>query len=112
MTDFCQFDPATLTCPTCGYRAKRLPTYRVCRPVPEKPWRPVKVGDAVERWLTAIGITRERVEAWTRTAGKPGGCGCEARKQWLNDAGDRVQAAIRHRLIAARNWYLGIENSH
>lgn len=109
MTPLCQFDDATLICRACGYRARRLPTFRVCGPVASKPqqWRPFKVGDAVERWLTAIGITRERVERWTRTAGKPGGCGCESRKRWLNEWGDRVQVEARRRLIAVRDWYLG-----
>lgn len=108
MTERCQFDPVTLTCPACGYVAKRLPTFRECRPPPPPPpWRPYKIGDAVERWLTAIGITTERVERWTRTAGKPGGCGCESRKKWMNEACDRVQYAVRNGLIHARDWYVG-----
>jgi hypothetical protein len=60
------------------------------------------VGDLVERGLTAIGITKERVEAMTRTAGKPGGCGCEGRKKWLNEKGVEVQKAIRE---AAKRVY-------
>jgi hypothetical protein len=47
------------------------------------------VGDLVERGLTAI------VERLTRTADKPGGCGCEGRKKWLNEKGVEVQKAIR-----------------
>lgn len=65
-------------------------------------WRPVMVGDLVERGLTALGITKDRVERLTRTAGKPGGCGCAARKKWLNEAGVRVQKVIR---TAARKAY-------
>lgn len=65
-------------------------------------WQPIMVGDLVERGLTAIGITKERVERLTRTEGKPGGCGCEWRKKWLNDAGVRVQQAIRN---AAKTVY-------
>jgi len=53
------------------------------------------VGDFVERCLTRVGVTKERVERWTRTEGTPGGCGCAARKKWLNDAGARVQVAAR-----------------
>jgi hypothetical protein len=74
---------------------------------PRKAWQPVAVGDLVERGLTAIGITKERVERWTRTEGKPGGCGCEGRKKWLNEAGNKVQIAARKRLLAARAFYLG-----
>ncbi len=92
---YCDFNNPAKTCPTCGYVARRLPTYRECRSVPQPEWRPIMVGDLVERGLTAIGITKERVEAITRTAGKPGGCGCAARKRWLNEAGVTVQKAIR-----------------
>lgn len=105
---FCDFDNPEMTCQTCGYVARRLPTYRECRPVPPPPpWRPYKVGDAVERWLTGIGITRERVERWTRTEGKPGGCGCESRKKWLNDTGDRVQVAVVNAMAWFRDLYVG-----
>jgi hypothetical protein len=61
----------------------------------------------VERGLTAIGITKERVERWTRTAGKPGGCGCAGRQRWLNEVGDRVQIQAREALLAARRFYVG-----
>jgi hypothetical protein len=98
----CDFNNSAQTCPTCGYVAKRLPTYRKCRPVPQPAWQPIMVGDLVERGLTAIGITKERVEAMTRTAGKPGGCGCEGRKKWLNEKGVEVQKAIRE---AAKRVY-------
>lgn len=58
-------------------------------------WKPIMVGDLVEKALTTIGITQERVEKLTRTAGKPGGCGCAGRKKWLNERGVEVQKAIR-----------------
>lgn len=103
----CQLDNPAMTCPACGYQARTLPTYRQCRPVPGDAWRPVPIGDLVERGLTAIGVTKDRVERWTRTAGKPGGCGCEARRKWLNEVGNRVQIAIRSRLLRARAFYLG-----
>ena len=104
---YCDFNNPTLTCPTCGYVAKRLPTYRECRPVPEKVWRPIAIGDLVERGLTAIGITKERVEKITRTEGKPGGCGCGARQKWLNDVGFKAQYAIRDSYKAVERFYLG-----
>lgn len=70
-------------------------------------WQPVMVGDLVEQALTAIGITKERVEAITRTAGQPGGCGCQARKKWLNQYGADVQRRARSALLAAKRFYLG-----
>jgi hypothetical protein len=60
------------------------------------------VGDLVEKALTSVGITKERAERLTRTAGKPGGCGCESRKRWLNEHGFRVQQVIR-------GWYLAVQ---
>jgi hypothetical protein len=104
----CQFEPASRQCVRCGYVAKSLPTFRACKPPPPPPpWQPIAIGDVVERWLTRIGITRERVERWTRTAGKPGGCGCEARKRWLNDVGFWVQWRIRSGYFAVQRFYLG-----
>lgn len=103
----CDFNNPAKTCPACGYVAKRLPTYRECRPVPEKVWQPIAVGDLVERSLTALGVTKERVEKWTRTEGKPGGCGCAARQKWLNDVGNAVQVQARNALIAAKKFYVG-----
>ena len=103
----CDFNNPTQTCPACGYVARRLPTYRECRPVPETVWRPVPLGDLVERGLTAIGVTKDRVEALTRTAGKPGGCGCAGRKKWLNEVGNKVQTDARNALLAAKKFYVG-----
>ena len=104
----CDFNNPQQTCQTCGYYAKRLPTYRECRPVPEQVWRPIPIGDLVERWLTRIGVTKARVEKWTRTEGKPGGCGCEGRKKWLNEAGNKVQVAFRQRILKVRKFYYGV----
>lgn len=92
---YCDFNNAELQCPVCGYRAKRLPTYRECRPLSVKEWKPIMIGDLVEKALTAVGITQERVEKLTRTAGQPGDCGCAGRKKWLNEKGVEVQQAIR-----------------
>lgn len=65
-------------------------------------WMPIMVGDLVEKALTTIGITHERVEKLTRTQGKPGGCGCQQRKRWLNEKGVEVQKAVRD---AAKRLY-------
>jgi len=73
----------------------------------EKWQPPIDVGDLVERGLTAIGITQERVEKLTRTEGKPGGCGCAARKRWLTEAGNRAQYAARDAALAAHRFYFG-----
>jgi hypothetical protein len=70
-------------------------------------WKPLPIGDLVERGLTAIGVTKERVERLTRTEGKPGGCGCAGRKRWLNEVGNKVQTDARNALIAAKKFYVG-----
>jgi hypothetical protein len=101
----CDFT-AGMTCPRCGYQAKSLPTFRHCRPVPPKPWRPFMLGDFVERCLTRVGITKARVERWTRTEGQPGGCGCTARKRWLNDWGVALQKRIRRLAKQYRRFVL------
>lgn len=104
---YCDFSNTRRACPVCGYVAKKLPTYRVCRPVSAPAWQPVKVGDLVERWLIAVGITKERVELWTRTADTPGGCGCEGRKRWLNELGDRLQYAVLRLGKRVQRMYFG-----
>lgn len=85
---FCRFDQA-LTCPACGYKARRPDHRRVCRP----PAEPVglAVGDAVAAGLAAVGITPQLVE---RVTGRKG-CGCKQRQQRLNEAGWAVQRAVR-----------------
>lgn len=75
--------------------------------MPEKVWRPIAVGDAVERMLTSVGITKERVERLTRTAGTPRGCGCDGRKKWLNETGFAVQMAARDFASKVQTFYFG-----
>lgn len=98
----CDFDAATRICHRCGYQATSLPTFRECGPPPEQPWRPVMIGDLVERGLSAVGITKERVE---RTTGKP--CGCKGRQQRLNEAGVKAQLAARAALVEVQKFVLG-----
>ena len=98
-------------CGKCGWKVddQATPwrsTCPVCPTLP-KPWQPIMVGDLVERGLTAIGITKPLVEKLTRTAAKEGGCGCEARKRWMNEAGVSVQRKAQSMLLAAREFYLG-----
>lgn len=58
------------------------------------------LGDAVERTLSAVGITKELVQKITR---KP--CGCPARQRWLNEWGFRQQARIERAVNKAAKWY-------
>lgn len=87
-----QQKPQRATCPVCPTLTR--PTY-------------VMVGDLIERGLTAIGITKPFVERITRTAGKPGGCGCARRQRWANEVGIAVQKKANSMLLAAREFYLG-----
>ena len=107
MTAQCDFSTPTMTCPTCGYVAKSLPTYRMCKPPPAPVWQPIPLGDITERLLISIGLTKERVEEWTKTAGKPGGCGCSGRAKWLNEWGNKVQYSARDAMRAAEKFYFG-----
>lgn len=108
MTEYCDFNNAQRTCPVCGLKAKYERMAAACTgPRRPQPWRPVMVGDLVERALTAVGITQPLVERLTRTGGKPGGCGCESRKRWMNEAGVRLQLKARDALLATRDFYLG-----
>lgn len=44
----------------------------------------VKLGDAVEKMLSSVGVTEARVKRWL------GGCNCGARKRRLNQLHDAV----------------------
>lgn len=97
-------------CGKCGWRVDDqetpwMATCPVC-PTVERPSY-VMVGDLIERALTKIGITKPLVEKLTRTAGKPGGCGCEGRKRWMNEAGVMVQKKAHTALLVAKDFYLG-----
>ena len=41
------------------------------------------LGDSIEKFTKATGI-KSLAEIAARTMGKPGGCGCNKRKTWLN----------------------------
>lgn len=77
-----------------------------CEEIKNDTWRPIMVGDLVEKALTTVGITKSLVQKVTRTEGKPGGCGCAKRQKWLNDAGVKVQVAARSALLKAKAHYL------
>jgi len=61
----------------------------------------VAVGDVVEAMLTRVGITKERVQQWTRVKD----CGCKKRQQWLNDWGDEKREQVERLLNKAARWY-------
>ncbi|MEM8864009.1 MAG: hypothetical protein AAGF31_00495 [Planctomycetota bacterium] len=48
----------------------------------------LELGDRVKRLLSSVGITPDRYVAAKRALGLPPTCGCEARKEWLNRAGE------------------------
>lgn len=97
-------------CGGCGWQIdnQETPWRATCeRCVRSPPWKPIMVGDLVERLLATIGITKPLVEKLTRTAGKPGGCGCAGRQKWLNEVGLAVQKKAHAALLAAKDFYLG-----
>lgn len=97
-------------CGKCGWKVDdQVTPWRATCPVCPTLTRPayVMVGDLIERGLSAIGITKPLVEQITRTAGKPGGCGCQQRQRWLNEAGVSVQQAAAAWTDKARRFYLG-----
>jgi hypothetical protein len=49
-----------------------------------------RLGDAIEKALTKVGITKEKVETWL---GRP--CGCNERKEKLNRLSDWVMRTIK-----------------
>jgi hypothetical protein len=64
----------------------------------------VAVGDLVERMLTSVGISKERVQQWLRVKD----CGCAKRQKWLNQWGYEQQNRIERLLNKAARWY-GVE---
>lgn len=81
-----QFSPPRVTV-RANNRERRLPR--------------VALGDLVETMLTSVGITKERVQQWTRTKD----CGCKKRQQWLNEWGFEKQEQVERLLNKAARWY-------
>ena len=71
----CDIDPATCCCRVCGSRVSGPHVRRNCGPPSPG------LGDMVAAWLSATGITKERVEA---VVGGP--CGCSERQAAMNAA--------------------------
>lgn len=76
----CDIDPASLRCRVCGAAVSASHVRRNCGPPPTMP--AAGLGDYVAAGLSAIGITKERVEA---VVGGP--CGCDGRQAAMNAAG-------------------------
>jgi hypothetical protein len=111
-SEFCVFDADTLRCSRCGFKAKRLPTFRSCRTILEMASDVVKknsteritvpslrLGDAAASTLAVVGINPERIKKWTGAKE----CGCEARKRALNAVGNAVSRLIQNSANAVLN---------
>jgi hypothetical protein len=98
----CEFDAHTFKCYRCGYLAKRLPTYRVCRTITEMAQQiatdhatkrisipPIAIGTSAAKALSFVGITPRRVK---KVIGKD--CGCDKRKATLDNFGAAVSSVI------------------
>jgi len=75
----CNIEPSTLRCRVCGARVSSPSVRRNCSPPPPG------LGDYVANALSAIGITKERVEAFVG-----GPCGCSTRAEALNALGRKI----------------------
>jgi hypothetical protein len=73
------------TCVRCGYKAASLKVKRMCPSA--------GLGDAVEAVLESVGVTKERVSRVASIVGVKD-CGCEKRKQYLNEVGKMVGLGI------------------
>jgi hypothetical protein len=98
----CSFAADSKRCERCGYQAKRLPTFRVCRTIKEVAQKiaseqatrriavpPIPLGSAAAGLLYAVGVTPERVK---KVIGKD--CGCDKRKATLDKVGAAVASVI------------------
>lgn len=110
----CDFDAASLRCRRCGYLARSLPTFRVCRTIHEMAYGiveqqasrrihvpQIKIGTAIAKTLAAVGITKERVSA---VIGKD--CGCAGRQRSLDAVGEIVSVVVEKAVNAAVNAVL------
>ena len=64
--------------------------------------RKVALGDLAEKALTAVGVTKERIQRLTRRD-----CGCPARQRWLNRWGFQQQQRLERFLNKAAAFYFG-----
>lgn len=85
--EFKEISPGVWQCQRirCGIRVRSVQVPRAnCRAT-------VHFGDTLEQALESIGVTQDRWKALKSQMGLPPSCNCDARKQWLNMAGEALQ---------------------
>lgn len=93
-----------VVCPACGY-SDSGPTARrwhECTATQISLPRPM-LGDALAWFLTAVGITEERVSSWLGGAD----CGCSSRRRWMNRVGALAVDRVERWLNALSRFALG-----
>lgn len=75
-----------------------MPTYPIPPDAEEK-----GLGDLMEKALTTVGLTKDRVESWL---GEP--CGCKERKEKLNQISAWAKRILRGKVDHAREFLNGI----
>jgi len=88
-------------CVRCGHR---VPAEFADRPMVRQCDR-IALGDDLENWLTAFGVTKERWVAAKQALGLPPTCNCEARKKWLNEASAILHAKVQDLTHAVQDYY-------
>ena len=109
---YCRFGSESLACERCGYKAKSLPTFRVCKTIAEMAEDllqkntthrihvpPLHLGAMATKALSAVGITKERVSA---AIGKD--CGCTNRAATLDYVGASISRAVERAANYALNF--------
>lgn len=99
---------AGVVCEFCGLQMPPAGVKRNCGKFMESLRPPialprVSLGAAVEQMLLMLGITKERVQAWTRMKD----CGCPARQRWLDQWGYAQQEKLERVLNKAARFYFG-----
>jgi len=80
----CQLNEQSM-CVRCGYQASSPKVKRMCPSA--------GLGDVVESVLKSVGVTKERVSKAASMVGVKD-CGCEKRKQYLNEVGKLIGLGI------------------
>jgi len=91
MKTLCQ--PENGVCSQCG-KLVTLNQFRTCsakrRTPDEVAKNPVRLGDKLADFFESLGITKDRYKAAKAAIGFKATCGCDARRQWLNDLGESL----------------------
>lgn len=94
-----------ITSPRITKRPKISSTRITRHPKISSPQHPVLLGDRVEQALSALGITKDRVEQWL---GRP--CGCARRQEKLNQLDRWARRIIGGKTEKAQEYLEGIIN--